>query len=143
MGLFDFFMGSRSEFHLCVENRCEHPTRPRGAHCNYQGVFLQHLNPCLIATDIHGVKDLVLSNPNQKNLIKISTVFPVSWDPMTATMNVMQALSSENKKIIPMHQFGCIKIVAYTQEDIEVVMFYDIAKKSLALFYPQFKEELL
>ncbi|MGZ6251324.1 MAG: hypothetical protein ACXWL2_04805 [Candidatus Chromulinivorax sp.] len=138
--LFDRFINKQPEYSACLKQKCEHATRPRGAHCNYQGQFLQAYKPQLLTTDIHHVKDFMLSNPHGINLTKISTVFPQDWSPSEITLKVVQALSSENKKVIPLSRFGCLKIVAYTQENIELVIFYDIKKKSLALFYPNFQE---
>ncbi len=137
---FDFFKNKQSEFELCSTHECEHATRPRGAHCNYQGIFLQPYQPKLLATDICNLKDFLLSNPSGTGLTKLSTIFPEEWSPTEITTRVLEAISSENKKIVPMHRFGILKIVAYTQEQIEIIAFYHIEKKSLALFYPNFQE---
>jgi len=140
--MFGFFKNNQpeksAEFAACIVHQCEHATRPRGAHCNYQGQFLKPFHPQLLMTDVNHVKDFILSNPHGINLTKSSTVFPQDWDPSIITFKVMQAISSENKKVISLPPFGCLKIVAYTEENIEIVAFYHIAKKSLALFYPNF-----
>jgi len=140
--LFGFFKSKLSSV-SCLDNSCEHPTRPRGAHCNFRGVFLSQYNPKLLATDIYNVKDLSLSNPSGVNLHKLSTIFPEDWSPTECTLKVMKAISSERKKIIPMSRLEILKIVAYTEENIEIVVFYDMKTKKLALFYPNFQEELV
>lgn len=141
--MFNFFKSEKPQVVACSFGReCEHATRPRGAHCNFQGVFLQPYHPQCLAIDTHGLKDFLLSNPHGNNLTKTSTVFPEAWSPMECTEKVMQALSFENKKIIRMNRFGFLKIVAYTEENIEIIIFLNVEKSSIALFYPNFQEEI-
>ena len=62
---------------------------------------------------------------------------------MECTEKVMEALSFENKKIIRMNRFGFLKIVAYTEENIEIIVFLNIKTSSIALFYPNFQEKIV
>lgn len=84
-----------------------------------------------------------MSNPDGDHLTKSSTVFPKDWSPMECTEKVMEALSFENKKIIRMNRFGFLKIVAYTEENIEIIVFLNIKTSSIALFYPNFQEKIV
>ena len=141
--MFNFFKSKNSETEKCVvDQECEHATRPRGGHCNFQGMFLKQNQPQLLATDIHELKDLLLSNPHGENLTKISTVFPESWSPIECTQKIMSALASDHKKIIYMNRFGCLKIVAHTEENIEIVAFVNINKGTIVLSYPNLQEEI-
>lgn len=139
--MFDFFKTKKSEIIKCSGDNCQHATRPRGAHCNFQGVLLQPYKPKLLHMDMYDVQDLLLKNPYGSGLTKLSTVFPKSWSPIECTQKVIEAISSENKKVISMSRFGLLKIVGYTSENIEIIAFYDSNKATLALFYPNFQEE--
>jgi len=139
--MFDFFKTKNPEVIKCAGSDCEHATRPRGGHCNFQGVLLQQYKPKLLHTDMYEVQDLLLTNPYGQGLTKLSTIFPQSWSPMECTQKVIEAISSDNKKIIPMNRFGILKIIGYTAENINIIAFYDINKAKLALFYPNFQEE--
>ena len=140
--MFDFFRSKKDKTIKCVSG-CGHATRPRGGHCNFQRVLLLPFKPKFLAKDNYEVKDFLLTNPHGAHLTKISTVFPEYWSPMECTEKVLHILSSENKKIIPMNRFGFLKIVGYTEENIEIIIFHDIKKSKLALFYPNFQEETL
>ena len=139
--MFNFFKSKKPHVIQCrTGQECEHATRPRGAHCNFKGVFLLPYQPKLLATDRHGLKDYLLTNHDGSHLTKLTTVFPEDWSPIECTEIVMQAITSDNKKIIQMDRFGSLKIVAYTEENIEIIAFYHIKKASLTLFYPNFQE---
>ena len=142
--MFDFFRTKKAPATACfVATECEHATRPRGAHCNFQGMLLLPFQPELLATDIYYVKDFLISNPGGVNLTKRTTVFPKNWSPVECAHKVLEAIKSENKKVMRINRFGLVKIVAYTQENIEIIAFCDTKKSNLALFFPNFQEEVL
>lgn len=139
--MFDFFRTKKPQAIQCSGENCGHATRPRGGHCNFQGVLLLPHKPKLLYSDMHEVQDFLLTSPYGIGLTKVSTVFPKNWSPIKCTESVIEAISSDDKKVISMSRFGLLKIVACTSEGIEIVAFYDKNKASLALFYPNFEEE--
>ena len=110
--------------------------RPGGGHSNYGGHKLHHFKSTINKYGPLGSTDVVFYNSRNANLIKPSSIYPEDWSEFTSDFKAIEALR-KNNAIITKNETGAIlEIVAYSDENLEIKIFYDIAHKKISSHYP-------
>ncbi|AXK61028.1 hypothetical protein [Candidatus Chromulinivorax destructor] len=109
---------------------------PDGGHSNYGGNKLDHFSSQLIKHGPAGSKDLLFTNPRNKNRTKKSSIYPEAWSELLCDLKAIEAMTSNQISIKKSDDLKMINITGFTPEKIEIKICYDIANKRIKTHHP-------
>lgn len=93
---------------------------PDGGHSNYGGNKLDHFSSQLIKHGPAGSKDLLFTNPRNKNRTKKSSIYPEAWSELLCDLKAIEAMTSNQISIKKSDDLKMINITGFTPEKIEI-----------------------